>query len=649
MEKPIWQPSQAQVKQSNIYSFLQAVNRDTQQNLQSYLELYQWSKLQIELFWQMVWKFCGIKAQQQAHTILANSDKMPGAQWFQGAKLNFVENLLSRQDDKIALVFHSESYKRRILTYAELYKKVAQCANGLKEQGIKPGDHIAAYLPNTIETVIAMLATTSLGAIWSCCSPEFGVDAVVERFSQIRPKIFFAIDQQIFNGKTYHKLNKIKEIVEQLASVQQTIIVPSVPDRQVTSELKNHLLFDDFLSDDVQITFPQFAFNHPLYVMFSSGTTGKPKCIVHGVGGTLIQHLKELVLHTDLTAADTMFYYTTSAWMMWNWMISSLAVGSTIILYDGSPTYPHFDALFDIIEQEGVSIFGTSAKYLSSLEKNHIKPNEKYDLSQLKTILSSGSPLNPGNYDYVYAHIKKDLMLCSISGGTDIISCFALGNPMLPIYRGELQSPGLGMDIDIFDEQGQSLLGEKGELVCKSPFPSMPLYFSNDPTGERYKQAYFAKFPGIWAHGDYAMLTKHGGLIIYGRSDTVLNPGGIRIGTAEIYQQVEKIDEIIESVVVGQQWHDDVRIILFVRLRKENKLTQQLKEKIKTQIHRQLSPRHVPSKIVQVNDIPKTMNGKIVELAIRNIIHGIPIKNKEAIANPQALKQFANIAELQCE
>lgn len=647
MEKPLWQPSSQAVAKSNMMRFLLQVNANYSLQFKSYSELYQWSIQFPEKFWSTLWQFCAIKATKRWDKILVNADQMPGAKWFQGAELNFAENLLCRRDDKPALLFYGEKGTRRVISYHELYLEVAKLAGALRKAGVVAGDRIAGLLPNCPEAVIAMLATASIGAIWSSCSPDFGTSAVLDRFGQITPKIFFTVDGYYYNGKAYEITTKIENLQQQLNSIAQIIIVPFLQAKSTLTNHKNIKLYEDFLVKDSHIIqFSPLAFDHPLYIMYSSGTTGTPKCIVHSAGGTLLQHLKELVLHTDLTEADTIVYYTTCSWMMWNWLVSSLAVGATVVLYDGSPFHPKKTAFFDLIEQEKITVFGTSAKYISTAEKYNLKPIASHNLDSLRTILSTGSPLAPENFDYVYSNIKQDVCLSSISGGTDIISCFALGNPILPVYCGELQSRGLGMKVKVFNEEGTSIEKEKGELVCTAPFPSMPIYFWNDPDGKKYCDAYFAKYPHVWAHGDYAEVTAHDGMIIYGRSDATLKPHGIRIGTAEIYRQVEKIDEVIESIAVSQEWDHDTRIILFVKLREGITLNEDLKKRIVTNIHKNASPHHVPAKIIQVADIPKTRNGKLVELAVRNVIHGLPVKNIDVLANPEALEYFKNLSEL---
>ena len=647
MNAPLWIPTTTRVMEANITRFIAWVQKECAAEIQDYPSLYQWSIAQPEEFWAAVWRFCGIRAAREWDKVLEGADKMPGARWFVGAELNFAENLLCHEKDKPALVFYGENGIRRSLSYPELKLQVAQLACAMKESGVTVGDRIAGYLPNLPETVIAMLATASIGAIWSSCSPDFGVQGVLDRFGQIQPRLIFTTDGYFYNGKRIAMLERVRQILPKLPGIQSVVVVPYAGEGEVT-RIPGGIRYADFLGQKPNpvIEFAQLPFNHPVYILYSSGTTGPPKCIVHGAGGTLIQHLKELVLHTDLKPQDTIFYYTTCGWMMWNWLVSSLATGATVVLYDGSPFFPHPGALFDLAQSEEISIFGASAKYFSALEKAGIRPATTHDLTGLKAILSTGSPLAPQSFDYVYRDIKADVQLSSISGGTDLISCFALGNPILPVYRGELQCRGLGMKVEVYDPQGRSVRGQKGELVCTAPFPSMPVGFWNDPYHEKYRRAYFERFPGIWAHGDYAELTEHEGMIIYGRSDAVLNPSGVRIGTAEIYRPVEGLPEILESLAVGQEWNNDVRIVLFVKLREGITLDTALTERIKQTIRDHASPRHVPAKVIAVPDIPRTLSGKIVELAVHNIIHHRPVKNLDALANPEALEFFKDLAEL---
>ncbi len=645
METPLWQPTEELLNHSNMARFIQFIRVKEQVALIHYNDLYQFSITHPERFWSSVADFCEIIFSKKTNKVLIHPEKMLEAQWFVGAELNFAENLLKHKDlNKPAIIFRNENGEKISLTYPELFDQVQALATSLINEGITKGDRIAGYLPNRPETVIAMLATASIGAIWTSCSLDFGYHGVYDRFQQIKPKILFSANGHFYNGKWFDSLAVLKQLQDTLPSLKKIIMINNSAKKLTTTELNNAELFSEFLSKTPKpLKFTQVLFNHPLYILFSSGTTGVPKCIVHSVGGTLIQHLKELILHTDLKKDDTIFYYSTCGWMMWNWLVSSLAVGATIVLYDGSPLFPNPNRLLDLIDEVKITIFGTSAKHITALEKAGLTPKKTHQLNQLKSILSTGSPLVPKNYDYVYSNIKSDLRLCSISGGTDIISCFALGNPLLPIFRGELQCRGLGMKVEVYDEKGKSIHHKKGELVCTAPFPSMPIYFWNDPDQEKYKKAYFQKFPNVWAHGDFAEITIHDGVIIYGRSDTLLKPGGIRIGTAEIYREVEHFDEILESIAVGQPRENDEIIILFVVMKQNYSLTPELIQKIKQSIKQNVSPHHVPSKIISVPDIPRTISGKIVEMAVRNIILGKPIENIDAIANPESLKYFKKL------
>ncbi len=643
MNPILWQPSLERWDNANMTRFIKCVNAFYGRDITDYAGLYRWSVENPAGFWRLLWDFADIKAAQKGQIVLLEGNKMPGARWFPEARLNYAENLLKRFDHRqFAISFRNENGESRRLTYDDLYRQVSQLAQRLRKDGIKPGDRVAAVLPNLPETVIAMLATASLGAIWSSCSPDFGVSGIVDRFKQIAPKVLFVCDGYTFNGKAFDRQEQIGPLLKALSSVQKIVLVPYLKDVSATTNPKVWL-WQNYLADfpdDSRIDFVPMAFNAPLFILYSSGTTGPPKCIVHSVGGTLIQHLKEHLLHVDIHPGDRLFYYTTCGWMMWNWLVSGLASGAQLVLYDGSPLYPKVDALFDLIDEFQINIFGVSAKYIDALKKAAIKPMSTHVLSSLNTILSTGSPLLPESFDFVYGSIKSEVCLSSISGGSDIISCFVLGCPILPVHRGEIQCRGLAMDVDVFDDNGQSLRGEKGELVCKSPFPSMPIGFWNDPDGNQYHAAYFEKYPGVWHHGDYVALTENGGMIIYGRSDAVLNPGGIRIGTAEIYRQVEQVDEVLESLVVGQESNGDCRVLLFVILRDGVVLSAELKSKIKLHIRQNASPHHVPAEIRQVADIPRTKSGKIVELAVHNIVNGLPIKNRDALANPEALDQY---------
>ena len=642
MSKPIWEPSPERVERANLSRFMRFVRDQTgNEDIRSYAPLHDFSVRHPGRFWQLVWEFCGIRASGTFHEVLVDGDKMPGAKWFPGVRLNFAQNLLRFKDDRAAILFRNEWGHAREISYAELHQQVGRLAHALRELGVQPGDRVAGFLPNIPETVIAMLAATSLGATWSSCSPDFGINGVVDRFGQIEPKVLFTTDAYPYGGKTHDCLAKIRSVLSQLPSVEKLVVIPYSGAALAIGDIPNAIAWPDFVgTEDRALQFELTSFDHPLYIMYSSGTTGVPKCIVHGAGGTLIQHLKELVLHADVKREDKIFYYTTCGWMMWNWLVSSLAVGASVVLYDGSPSHPDGNALWDLADELGISVFGTSAKWISAIEKAGVRPRETHKLLALKTILSTGSPLAPESYDYVYRDVKERVMLSSISGGTDIVSCFALGSPLLPVYRGELQCRGLGMKVEILDDEGRPVREETGELACLAPFPSMPIYFWNDADGSKYHNAYFARHPNVWCHGDYAMLTENEGVIIYGRSDATLNPGGVRIGTAEIYRQVEQLPEVVESLCIGQDWDHDVRVVLFVRLREGAVLDDALRERIKKQIRDNTTPRHVPAKILAVADIPRTISGKIVELAVRNIVHGKPVKNTDALANPQALALY---------
>ena len=649
MDQPLWTPSPQRVADSNLLAFTKFVAERYGVKAGNYAELHAWSCTNREQFWQAIWQFCGVVSSTQVDIILAERDRMPGARWFPEARLNFAENLLRQRDDSTAIVFWGEEQLKSEITWAELHGEVSRLAQALRAQGVQPGDRVAAYLPNLPGAVIGMLATASIGAVWSSCSPDFGVQGVLDRFGQIQPKVLLAVDGYFYMGKSIDILPRVNAIAAQLPTVEKVVVVPYTRAEVPLEGIRNAVDMRDFAAPFApqDIHFERLPFDHPLYILYSSGTTGVPKCIVHGAGGTLLQHLKEHQLHTDVKPGDRLFYYTTCGWMMWNWLMSGLASRATLMLYDGSPFVRRGRILWDYAEAENITIFGTAAKYIDAIAKLNLEPALSHKLPNLKALLSTGSPLAPEGFDYIYRNIKQDLHLASISGGTDIVSCFALGNPAAPVWRGEIQAPGLGMRVEVFDEDGHALLCEKGELVCTAPFPSMPLGFWNDADGSKYHAAYFDKYPDVWCHGDYLETTEHGGLIIYGRSDAVLNPGGVRIGTAEIYRQVEKLNEVVESIAIGQDWSNDVRVVLFVRLRDELTLDEALINKIKQQIRDNTTPRHVPDKVLQVADIPRTRSGKIVELAVRNVVHNLPIKNREALSNPEALELFRMRPELQ--
>ena len=642
----MWKPNPEAITGSQMMQFIVFINSRFNLAIKDYSQLYQWSIDKVEDFWSSFWDFSQVIYHSPYNSVVDDINKMPGANWFQGTTLNFAENLLRYKDDHIAIRFFGEDGVGPCLSYNDLYKQVARLASALKKQGIKKGDRVCGFLPNIPETIIAMLASTSIGAIWSSCSPDFGIQGVLDRFKQIEPKIIFTADGYKYNGKVINLLSKLKVILSKLPSIKTTVIIPFISDGNPV-EIPKSILWDDLLDPLLtEILFEKLPFDHPLYIMYSSGTTGLPKSIVHSAGGTLIQHLKELQIHTDLNREDTIFYFTTCGWMMWNWLVSSLALGSTIVLYDGSPFYPDGKILHKLAHECDITVFGTSAKYITSLEASNIKPSEISSFPKLKAILSTGSPLVEENYDYVYNYWKKDVQLASISGGTDIISCFALGNPILPVYRGELQCRGLGMKVEAFNEAGKSVINNKGELVCTQAFPSMPTYFWDDPTGEKYRSAYFETFPGYWHHSDYLEINDRGGVKIFGRSDTTLNPGGVRIGTSEIYQAVDRITEIEDSLVIGQTWENDERIILFIKLSNKNCLTQEFAAHVQQTIRETCSPRHVPAKVIQVKDIPYTINGKKVELAVKQIVQNETVKNKDSLANPEVLDYYENLTEI---
>jgi len=643
VDNPIlWQATPEQIVDSQMSRFREQVNQQYNLNLTDYHHLYNWSITQAENFWKSIWKFGGIISSASYTQICDDITKMPGAKWFSDSKLNFAENLLKYRNDTIALKFYGEDKVYRELTYDQLYTEVEKFTAALRNMGVIKGDRVAGFIPNMPEAIIAMLATSSIGAIWSSSSPDFGVKGVLDRFSQIKPKVVIAADGYYFKGKLFDSLEKLSEILEDLSSVEKVVIVKYTNDGDI-SHIPNGVWWNDFSQPTTKpLEFEQLPFDHPLYIMYSSGTTGKPKSIVHSAGGTLIQHLKELILHTDLKRNDTIFYFTTCGWMMWNWLVSSLAVGSTVILYDGNPFYPSHDALLKIAAEAKINIFGTSAKFIATLEVEGIKPSQISNFPHLRVILSTGSPLSDESFEYVYRDWKQDVQLSSISGGTDIVSCFVLGNPTLPVYRGELQCRGLGMGVESFNDDGISQIDEQGELVCTQAFPSMPVYFWNDKDGEKYHNAYFHVYENIWCHGDYILINVHGGIQIFGRSDATLNPGGVRIGTAEIYQIVENIPGIIDSVIVGHSTGDDEEVILFVKLDENIPLDASLIDTIKSKVKLGCSPRHVPAKILTSPDIPYTINGKKVEVAVKKLIHGKDVTNRDALANPESLEFFRN-------
>ena len=654
----LWTPSQTRVDAAAITAFAHDVARTHGADVVDYHALWRWSVDQKAAFWRALWDFTGVVGTPGART-LEDADRMPGARWFPDARLNFAQNLLERRradDDGDALVFWGEDKVRRAVSHAELHALASRVASALATHGIVAGDRVVAYMPNMPEAIIAMLGASSLGAIWSSCSPDFGVQGVLDRFGQIEPRILFTADGYWYNGKAISIVDKVAQIVARLPSVERVVVVPCLrqgagaPDDMTM--VRDALAWDVWLAPSIAgpIDYPLLPFDHPLYILYTSGTTGVPKCIVHGAGGTLLQHLKEHLLHGDVKAGDRLFYFTTCGWMMWNWLASGLAAKATLLLYDGSPFIDRGRILWELADAEKMTHFGTSAHYIEAQKKIALVPLKDFKLASVRTMFSTGSPLAPESFDYVYQCVKHDICLSSISGGADIVSCFALGAPTLPVWRGELQCRGLGMDVDVYDENGHSVIGEKGELVCKSPFPSMPVRFWNDSDGGKYQAAYFERFPGVWCHGDWVELTEHDGLVIYGRSDATLNPGGVRIGTAEIYRQVEQLPEIVESLVIGQDWPPgdvgDSRVVLFVRLQEGVTLDADLVERIKAQIRANTTPRHVPAKVVQVTDIPRTKSGKIVELAVRNVVHGRDVRNLEALANPEALEQYRDRDEL---
>jgi len=649
MMKPLWSPDDNQIKSTQLDSFMRALEEKTGQKFADYQDIWRYSVENNEKFWDFTWDFCGIIGNKGRKTCESPDGAMFGSQFFPDSRINYAENLLQNPNEQQAIVFGDEKGKEHEMSRKELYDAVSRWQQAFEVAGIQEGDRVAGYMPNMPETIIAALAAISLGAVWASASPDFGAQGLIDRFGQIEPKILIAVDGYYYNGKVIDCLEKVRTVQGALSGLEKTIIVPFAGSEIGADQLKTAIFSNDFIAGFApkEIIFNRVAFNHPLFIMFSSGTTGAPKCIVHGHGGTLIQHVKEHKLHCNIKPGDKVFYFTTCGWMMWNWLISALACEATVMLYDGSPFYPDGNVLWQYAFRHKCTFFGTSAKYIDALKTNGLKPCDDFDLSALRTIASTGSPLVHESFDYVYGAIKSDVHLASISGGTDIVSCFMLGNPISPVWRGEVQGPGLGMAVDAFDESGSPVAaGETGELVCTKPFPCMPVAFWNDEGGQKYKAAYFEKFDNIWCHGDWVGKTAHDGFIIYGRSDATLNPGGVRIGTAEIYRQVEQVECVQESIAVGQDWDGDVRVILFVILKKGWALDDNLAKEIKTKIRKGASPRHVPAKIIQISDIPRTKSGKITELAVRDVIHGRPIRNVEALANPEALELYKDLEPL---
>ena len=646
MKVPLWKPTEERIKNANMTRFIGYVNQKYGKAFKGYKDLYQWSIDCIPEFWAALWEFAGIKASKGYDHVVDDLTQFPGAKWFPGARLNFAENLLRYRDDQVAFIFRGESQKSARMTYRELYSAVARVAKSLREIGVGPGDRVAGYMPNLIETAIAMLAATSLGAVWSSCATDIGSLAALDRLGQIEPKVLFSVNGYYYKGKVFNSLGNAAEVAKAIPSLKKVVIVSYAGDKPGLENIPNAVHYEDFLAEEKEppLAFEQLPFDHPVFIMFSSGTTGKPKCMVQGAGGILINHLKELILHTDLKREDRIFYITTCSWMMWNWLISSLGGGATIVLYDGNPNYPDAEAMWKMAQDEKITIFGLSASYVNYLRSEGIQPGKKYDLSSLNGMSQTGSPLSAEGFEYVYREIKQDLHFNSIAGGTDINGCFTIGSPIQPVYAGELQSPGLAMKVKAYDENGKAVWDQQAELVCEAPAPPMPLYFWNDPTGERYRSAYFETYPKVWRHGDYVVFhSDTGGVTFYGRSDAVLKPSGVRIGTAEIYNVVEKLEEISDSLAIGQNWEGDQRIILFVKLNQGFKLTEELRNKIKKALREKASPRHVPSILMEMPSAPYTLNMKKVESAVTNIIHGRPVLNKDALMNPEVLDYFEKI------
>ena len=643
---PLWIPSAERIERARLTQFMGHVATGWGADVRDYDELYEFSIGRPEDFWRAVWDFCEVIG-EPGERVAVHMDRMPGAEFFPDSRLNFAENVLRQRGSGPALIFNGENQRRQTLTHDELRDEVGRVASALRAAGIQAGDRVAAYLPNMPEAMVAALAAATIGAVWSSCSPDFGVQGLLDRFGQIEPRILIAADGYFYAGKTHDIRPRVIEALTQLPTVERVVIVPYVEEAPSLAGIRDAVVWAQFVEGHgTRLEFERLPFNHPLYILYSSGTTGVPKCIVHGAGGTLIQHLKEHQLHCDVQPGDRVFYFTTCGWMMWNWLVTALASNATLLLYDGSPFHPDGNVLFDFADETAMTLFGTSARFIDAVQKAGLVPARTHSLASVRTMTSTGSPLAAESFDFVYERVKSDIHLASISGGTDIVSCFVGGDPIGPVWRGEIQCRALGMRVEVFDDQGHPVRGEKGELVCTMPFPSMPVGFWNDPDGRKYHAAYFETYPGVWRHGDWVEMTEHGGLIIYGRSDAVLNPGGVRIGTAEIYRQVEQIDEVLESVVIGQQWESDERIVLFVRLRDGLTLTDDIRDRIRRRIRQNTTPRHVPAKIVQITDVPRTKSGKVVELSVRNVVHGRDVKNREALANPEALEQYRNHPEL---
>ena len=644
MKKPLWQPSEERIKKANMTQFMEYVGKRRQRSFSGYFDLYDWSIDHIPDLWADVWDFLGIIASKPYRKVVEDLSRFPGTDWFPGAELNFAENLLRYRDKKTAIAFKAETRPSVYVSYEELTSLVARLANALRAQGITRTDRVVGYMPNMTETAVAMLAATSLGATWASCGSELGVQAVIDRFGQIGPKILFTVDGYLYKNKPFTLLPNVKAIVEAVPSIEKVVVIPYAAKAPDISALAKSVLYGDFLSRDETLAFEQVPFSHPLYVMFSSGTTGKPKCMVQSVGGILINQLKELIIHSDLTRDDTIIYMTAPSWMMWNWLVGALGAGSKLVLFDGNPGYPDLGALWKLVDDEGISFFGTSATYINLLKAENFKPKDLFDLSTLKSMGQTGSPLSAEGFEYVYRAIKEDVHFNSLAGGTDINGCFCMGTPILPVYAGELQGPALGMKVKAYNEEGKPVFDEQGELVCEAPAPSMPLYFWNDPEYARYKDAYFNVYPNIWRHGDYvAFYSDTRGVTFFGRSDAILKPSGVRIGTAEIYNIVDKFDEIADSLAIGQNWEGDQRVLLFVKLASGAVLTDDVKARIRTNLRDKASPRHVPALIVEVPDIPYTFNAKKVESAVTNIMNGRAVTNRDALANPESLDYFEKL------